>query len=76
MKKPLESVPERTPELLRDAQVFLYSPQVGTGFVPAYRSWYCDGDWDRLMGAMAQRFPKANVAVLPSAPLQMPTNLG
>ena len=76
MRKPPESVPERTPELLRSAQVFLFSQQVGSGYVPANRSWYCDSDWDRLMAAMTQRFPGASVAVLPSAPLQMPTNVG
>ncbi|MBT3381855.1 MAG: DUF2088 domain-containing protein [Lentisphaerae bacterium] len=76
MKKPPGVVPERTPELLRDAQVFLYSPQVGKGFAPADSTWYCDHDWDRLMSAMTKRFPGANVAVLPSAPLQMPINVG
>jgi hypothetical protein len=59
--------------LLAKASVFLYCPQIANGYVPDNRSWYCDHDWDRLMAAMAQRFPAANVAVLPAAPIQLPT---
>ena len=64
--------PKHTDELLRNAKVFMYCPQYGKGYVPADRSWYCDGDWDRLMGAMSRRFPRASVAVLPAAPFQIP----
>jgi hypothetical protein len=67
-------VPAQTPELLAKAEVFLYSPQVGRGFVPRNRNWYCENDWDRLMAAMAKRFPRADVAVLPAAPLQIPAS--
>jgi len=70
--KPQPTLPERTPELLAKANVFMYCPQAADGYVPDIRSWYCDYDWDRLMAAMAQRFLKANVAVLPIAPLQLP----
>ena len=70
--KPQPSLPEHTPELLANAAVFMYCPQAADGYVPESRSWYCDHDWDRLMAAMVQRFPKANVAVLPIAPLQIP----
>lgn len=73
MRRRRPPVPETTPELLHKAEVFLYSPQVGWGFVPRNRSWYCENDWDRLMAAMAQRFPRAEVAVLPAAPLQIPS---
>jgi frataxin-like iron-binding protein CyaY len=62
--------------LLRKAEVFLYSPQVGRGFAPRNRNWYCENDWDRLIAALAQRFPIADVAVLPAAPLQIPIKDG
>jgi len=55
-----------------DANVFLWSPQYGNGFVPRETSWYCDNDWKRLMRAMSRRFDRAKVAVLPVAPLQIP----
>ena len=67
-------VPEQSPDLLWKAEVFLYSPQVGRGFVSRNRNWYCENDWDRLVAAMAKRFPRADVAVLPAAPLQIPAN--
>jgi lactate racemase len=70
--KPQPSLPEHTPELLANAAVFMYCPQAADGYVPDIQSWYCDHDWDRLMAAMVQRFPKASVAVLPIAPLQIP----
>ncbi len=76
LKRGQPPVPERTPELLRAAEVFLYSPQVGHGFVPRNRTWYCDDNWERLMAALRQRFPRANVLVLPAAPLQIPTSAG
>jgi len=69
-------VPERTPELLRKAEVFLYSPQVGPGCAPRNRNWYCESDWARLMAALSQRFPSADVLVLPAAPLQIPAKAG
>ena len=72
LRGPQPIMPERTPELLRQASVFVFSPQAGRGYVPADGTWYCDNDWDRLMAAMLQRFPSPQVVVLPSAPLQMP----
>ncbi len=76
LRRPRPSLPERSPELLVRARVFVFCPQVGKGYVPTDRSWYCDHDWDRLLAAMRKRFPRAKVAVLPSAPLQMPVNVG
>jgi len=67
--------PERTDDLLRNARVFLYSPQCDRGFAPYDRSWYCESDWPRLMAALSRRFPRAAVVVLPAAPLQLPRNL-
>lgn len=65
-------LPEPTDDALAHARIFLYSPQVGNGFVPQGSGWYCDNDWERLTQAMTRRFPQARVAVLPSAPLQIP----
>jgi nickel-dependent lactate racemase len=70
----LAPAPQQAPDLLWKAEVFLYCPQVGRGYTPKNRSWYCENDWDRLMTAMAQRFPRADVAVLPAAPLQIPAS--
>jgi hypothetical protein len=64
--------PEHTDVLLMNAPVFFYSPQYGKGFVPQSRSWYGDSDWEQLMADMSRRFPRAKVAVLPAAPLQIP----
>ena len=75
LKRPQPPMPERTPELLAQAEVFVFCPQAGRGYVPTNRHWYCDGDWERLMDAMVERFPAAQVAVLPAAPLQMPTGV-
>lgn len=71
-KRPPLEPPAHTEDLLMKAPVFFYSPQYGRGFVPPERSWYGDHDWDRLMADMARRFPRANVAVFPAAPLQLP----
>lgn len=71
LRTPQPPLPERTPELLEQANVFVYCPQTGHGYSPANKSWYCDDNWDRLMDAMLKRFPKASVAVLPAAPLQI-----
>ena len=70
-RRPPVEPPKHTDELLNKATVFMYCPQYGKGYVPTQRGWYCDGDWGRLMAAMARRFPKASVAVLPAAPLQI-----
>jgi len=75
LRRPQPPMPERTPELLERANVMLFSPQAGAGYVPADSTWYCDNNWDRLMDAMLQRFPTAEVAVLPTAPLQMPSGM-
>ena len=64
--------PEHTDDLLMKAEVFFYAPQYGKGFFPPERNWYGDNDWPRLMAAMARRFKRANVAVFPAAPLQLP----
>jgi len=72
-RRPPVVAPKHTDELLNNASVFMYCPQYGKGYVPTDRTWYCDNDWGRLMKAMAKRFPKAAVAVLPAAPLQIPT---
>lgn len=71
-KRPPLPPPEHTDELLMKAPVFFYSPQYAKGFMPPDRTWYGDHDWDRMMAAMAQRFQRANVAVFPAAPLQIP----
>jgi len=71
-RRPPAEPPKHTDDLLHSAKVFMYCPQYGKGYVPTDRSWYCDSDWDRLMDAMARRFPRASVAVLPAAPLQIP----
>ena len=72
LRHPKSRPREQTEADLARARVFLYSPQYGSGFVPKGRDWYCDNDWGRLAQAMAKRFPRANVAVLPTAPLQIP----
>lgn len=71
-KRPQPPLPELTEALLMKAQMFCYSPQYGQGFLPPDRTWYGDNDWDRLMAALARRFPRARVVVFPSAPLQLP----
>lgn len=73
LRRDQPAVPVPTPELLAKADTFVYCPQFGNGYIPTNRNWYCENDWDRLMAAMAQRFPAANVTVLPAAPLQIPT---
>lgn len=40
--------------------------------MPEDQSWYCDNDWARMTAALAGRFPRADVVVLPAAPLQIP----
>ena len=72
-RRPPVEPPKHTDDLLHSAKVFMYCPQYGKGYVPTDRTWYCDNDWDRLMKAMAKRFPRASVAVLPAAPFQIPT---
>jgi nickel-dependent lactate racemase len=74
LAKPPATLPERTPELLAKAQIFVYCPQADGDFVPLNRNCYCDHDWDRLMAAMTQRFPHAKVLVLPAAPLPIPVS--
>ena len=56
--------------------MFVFCPQTGKGYVPADSNWYADNDWDRLIADIDRRFPAPRVAVLPSAPLQMPINIG
>lgn len=75
-RRPRPQPARHTDDLLMQAEVFLYSPQYGDGFVPEDSSWYCDSDWRRLMHAMSRRFPRASVAVLPAAPLQIPKMVG
>jgi len=62
----------QTTQHLMAARVFLYCPQYGNGFVPRDPAWYCENDWERLMQGLSQRLPRASVAVLPAAPLQIP----
>lgn len=71
-KRPPLQPQERTEALLMKAPVFFYSPQYGKGFVPPDKSWYCEDNWERLMAAMACRWPQAQVLVFPVAPLQLP----
>jgi len=71
-KRPPLAAPPHTDELLTRAPVFFYSPQYDRGFMPPNRDWYGDNDWERLMAAMARRFPQARVTVFPTAPLQLP----
>ena len=72
-RRPQAKMKKQDVEQLMSANVFVYCPQYGKGFVPKDASWYCDNDWRRLMRAMTRRFPQASVAVLPAAPLQIPT---
>jgi len=71
-RQPQPALPKPTDERLMAAKVFMYCPQYGNGFVPRDPACYCDNDWDRLMAALARRFPNANVAVFPAAPIQHP----
>jgi hypothetical protein len=72
LNRPRETVAERTNALLDAASVFLYTPRTD-GFPPtSHKTWYCDDNWERLIGAMLTRFPTAEVCVLPTAPIQMP----
>jgi len=76
LRRPQPTMPERTPERLANAEVFVFCPQTGNGYTPANPGWYADSDWNRLIAAVRRRFPAARVAVLPSAPLQMPNMNG
>ncbi len=71
-RQPQPALPKPTDERLMAAKVFMYCPQYGRGFVPRDSAWYCGNDWDRLMAALARRFPAANVSVFPAAPIQLP----
>ncbi len=71
-KRPRDTAPALTPELRAKADVFMYSPQYGDGFIPPDRSWFGHSDWESLMDGMLPRFPEAKVAVLPVSPLQLP----
>ena len=72
LRRPRPQPKPQTTEHLMAARVFLYCPQYGKGFVPRNPAWYCENDWERLMQGLSQRFPRASVAVLPVAPLQIP----
>jgi hypothetical protein len=71
-RRPQRALSKHTHEHLMKAGIFMYCPQYGDGYVPRNTSWYCDGDWGRLMAALARRFPAATVAVFPAAPIQIP----
>jgi len=75
LRRPRPVLPENSPERLANAEVFVFSPQAGNGYVPTNPKWYADNDWDRLIAAMRRRFPAIRIAVLPSAPLQIPVNV-
>ena len=74
LRRPRPQPKPQTTEQLMTAGVFLYCPQYGSGFVPRDPRWYCESDWERLMAALSQRFRRASVAVLPVAPVQIPTS--
>lgn len=71
-KRPPATPPVHDEQLLSRANVFFYSPQYGRGFMPPDQNWWCDHDWERLMADMSRRFRRAQVAVFPAAPLQIP----
>ena len=55
---------------LMEAERILYTPAYGRTFFPSHRGWYCENNWSRLMRKLQERFPKARVRVVPTAPIQ------
>ena len=67
-------LPRQTTKDLMAADRILYNPHCGTTFYPEPnlygQHWYYARDWDRLIGKLARRFPKARVRVIPAAAIQ------
>jgi len=69
---PAPELRPHTDEHLMNADVFMYCPQYGDTYIPRDTKWYYDNNWEHLTAALARRFPAANVAVFPAAPIQIP----
>lgn len=67
------SAPPQDPRRLQTESLFVYNPFYDRTFFPPANHWfdaYYENDWVRLTGALAKRFPRARVRVLPAAAIQ------